>query len=239
MNHEKNYGNFVYSLKNILNLENGMKKWSKPVYLNYKFFQRFWLVALLLVIPALGHSQTSGAQNSRLQSGINLFGQGKWHEAIVELRMAQAEAASNRMKGEALFWISLSRLSAGEFTEALRSMDAVEEIDPESRRIPELIYHRGRALFYLERFDEAIFHLQKYADSIVPGADGVLTPMDSSKKSAALFWVGECHYSLEKLDEARDIYSIIIDDYPGSQKYEAAAYRLTLIDKRKIEMGLL
>lgn len=196
------------------------------------------LLTLLLILPFLSHAQ-SPTPESRLKAGVELYGQGKWREAVSELRRVQAEAQTKRMRGEALFWISLSELAAGEYGESLRDMAALEEIDQGNPRIRELPYHKGRIFYYLGRYDEAIVLLSNYAESFKPGAGGVLTPQDDLKKAMALYWTGECLFSMSQLDMAADIFTLITKEYPLSPKYEASVYKLALINQKKVEAGLL
>ena len=196
------------------------------------------ILALLLILPALAFAQFHTPE-SRLKAGVELYGQGKWREAVSELRRVQAEAPLRALRAEALFWISLSQLAAGEYEEALRDMGNLEEIDPKNQRIRELPYHRGRIYYYLGRYDEAIVLLSEYAKSFVPGPGGILSPLDNLQKAAALYWTGECLFSMSQFDVASDIFSLITKEYPLSPKYEASVYRLALISQKKVEAGLL
>ena len=216
------------------------------------WLKNFWIFLFFLTLPALtgaqsynpeisasGTIQTAEQVQSRLMAGINLFGQGKFHEAVLELRRVQADAPVKELRAEALFWISLSELSAGEYEEALWDMYALEEADPGSFRIKELPYHKARSLYYLGRFDEAIILFKGYADSILPADGMVLNPADESRKSAAYYWTGECLYSMGQLDKAGEFFRLIVEIYPGSPKYEASQYRLAMINQKKVETELL
>ena len=207
-----------------------MTKKADPVHSHPALCRGLCFLILLLALTGSAASQsTSSGAASLLRAGINLYSEGRWYEAVSELRRAQAEASSRSLKAEALFWISLSKLSAGSYEEGLKDMDALAETDPENRRLAELPYHRGRALYYLGRYDEAIINLKGYADSMA----------DASRKSAALFWTGESLYSMGQLDKAADVFKVIVDEYPGNQKYEASVYRLALINQKKVEIELL
>jgi TolA-binding protein len=166
-----------------------------------------------------------------LQGGIKLYRESRWSEAVIELRRAQAAAANAEQRSEALYWISLTELSAQEYEAALGDMDELVRIAPNSRRRAEIPYHKGRALYYLGRYDEAVVLLKDYADRTGEGTD--------SRKSAALYWIGECLFSLGQLDQARDIFTLITEQYPQSAKYEAASYRIALVNQKKIEIELL
>jgi TolA-binding protein len=172
---------------------------------------------------------------NRLQSGLKLYQEGRWREAAAELRRAQAEAADPELKGEASYWISLAELSSGDYTGAIRDMEALEVSAPESRRLREIPYHKGRALYHLHRYDEALMLLMLYVDGIggTPGSSA------AARKSAALYWIGECLYAMGQLDYARDIFMLVTTGYPQSAKYEASSYRLGLINQKKIEEELL
>jgi len=213
-----------------------MRKWLKKT-----LCQRFWILCFLLALTAYLPAQSlSQAQiQSRVSKGIDLYSQGKWREAVLELRRIQAEASSRELRGEALFWISLAGLSAGEYEAALKDMDALEETDPESQRLKDLAYHRGRAFYYLGRYDDAVVLLKRYADSLTPGPDGVLSPVDSSRKAAAFYWTGESLFSMGQLERAAGVFRIITEEYQKSPKYEASLYRLALINQKKVEMELL
>jgi TolA-binding protein len=180
----------------------------------------------------------TGGNLSKIQAGVDLYGQGKWEEAAKTLRPVAGRDSAVAQRCEALFWLSLSELAMGDYEGALRDMEDLEKSDPENRRIPELGYHKGRALFFSGSYNEAVILLKNYADSI-PGTPETLSPQDSSRKSAALYWVGECLYSMGLLDRAGEVFLLITESYPHSAKYEAASYRLALINQKKVETELL
>ena len=190
--------------------------------------------------PAIGPERTDSGQNQlRLNNGINLYSQGRWRQAVSELRRLEAEAPSREMRAEALFWISLSELSAGEYSESLKDMNSLAAIDPSNYRIKELNYHRGRLLYYMGRYEEAIMHFKAYDDSLLPANGAVLSQADLSRKAAAYYWTGECLYSMGQLDMAAGYFRYITEVIPESTKYEASVYRLAMIDQKKVENELL
>jgi TolA-binding protein len=192
-----------------------------------------------LPLPAeTGKNAGTDSALSAIQAGIDLYGQGKWADAVKALRPAAGAGSTGALRSEALFWLGLSELAMGDYEGALRDMEDLETSDPGNSRIPELGYHKGRVLFFLGSYDEAVVLLKSYADSI-PGLPETLSPQDSSRKSAALFWVGECLYSMGLLDRAGEIFLHITESYPTSAKYEAAFYRLALINQKKVETELL
>ncbi|MDR1373371.1 MAG: tetratricopeptide repeat protein [Treponema sp.] len=190
---------------------------------------RLLLFFILFTILAAAVAAQAGAS---LQYGINLYGEGRWREAVIELR--RAEAADPSVRSEALYWIALTELAAGEYEASIQDMETLEQRDPGQDRTGELAYHRGRALFYLGRYDEAMVALRSYADGIDEYSSG-----GASRKAAALYWIGECLFALGQLDRAFEVFTLITEQYPSSVKYEASVYRIALINQKKIETELL
>jgi tetratricopeptide (TPR) repeat protein len=190
----------------------------------------------------------------RLANGITLYGEGRWGEAIIELRRSQGETTDSSLRAEAQFWIAMSEFSAGDYQSALHDMDEFARIDPRSRRIVEVPYHRGRTLFYLGRYNEALPLFRQYSDSIrIDGryVNGVRlddwtsynAPLDNqddyNRKASALYWIGECLYALEQYDDAEAAFNTIITQFTRSHKYESSVNRIALIKEKRIQSGLL
>jgi TolA-binding protein len=193
------------------------------------------VLSAFLLLTALNPLFSQEADRlSLLQSGINLYGAGRWREAVIELRRAQAEAADPAERGEILYWVALAELAAGEYDASLRDLEELERAAPQSPRIAEIPYHRGRAFYYLGRYEEALMLLKTFSDGI--NNDGAA---NAARKSSALYWIGECLYSLGQLDKAQETFLVIIQQYPQSAKYEASSYRNALINQKRIEAELL
>ncbi|MDR2101730.1 MAG: tetratricopeptide repeat protein [Treponema sp.] len=198
---------------------------------------------LLIILQGMfitGHviSQTR-TENTGLQGGINLYGAGKWKEAAAELRRFYGETRDTAQRAEALYWIALAELAAGEYEASIRTMDELEGTAPFSQRRQEIPYHRGRSYYYLGRYDEAVVLLKAYSDSIPAGGNAAGNAGIAARKSAALYWIGECLYAMGQLEKAREIFLLITEQYPQSAKFEASSYRIALIDQKKIETELL
>jgi TolA-binding protein len=174
---------------------------------------------------------------TRLRRGLEFYQQGRWREAVAEFRRAQDEAVDSELKAEALYWIALSEISAKDYAGAVRDMDQIELTVPESRRLRDVPYHKGRALYYLGRYEEALMLLKLYADQM--GGTPPAGSETAARKSAAIYWIGECLYAMGQLDYARDVFTIVTQDYPRSAKFEASSYRLALIHQKKVEEELL
>jgi len=195
------------------------------------------MVTLLFSLAGYAFAQESAV---RLMDGIELFRQRRWSDAIWELRLVQTETPSRQLRAEALFWISITHISAGEYEQALREMQLLERTYPENHRIAQLPYHRGRAFFYLGRYNEAITHFTQYSDSLTSDPFGrALTPSDADSSVASLYWIGESLLALGRTEEAAEIFSSIVTQYPSSSKFNAAAFRLALVYRKNLETELL
>lgn len=179
-------------------------------------------------------AQPSTTFSSAFQQGVALYGQGKWIDAAVKFQEAERAAVTGDERAEAVYWLCLAQEASGDFEGAIRNLTVLEQINGGASRKVEIPYLKGRAFYSLGRYDEAIVLLKDYADR---------TPADSAdaiaRKSAALYWTGECLFALGQLDAAQDVFFMITQQYPQSVKYEASVYRIALIYQKKVEQELL
>jgi tetratricopeptide (TPR) repeat protein len=180
---------------------------------------------IFLLVAGRGHAQTETA----LQRGLRLYGEGRYQEALQTLRPYHEEQKDPAVQAEALYWISLAELGAADYERAFQDMEALEKLG--GTRAAEIPYHKGRVCYYLGRYDEGIRLLSAFAENLRDPGD--------PRKSAALYWVGESLYSMGQMEKAKDIFSAITENYPSSAKFEAASYRISLINQKKIEAELL
>ncbi len=191
--------------------------------------KKAWLIFLCIQLCLILTMAGAQSAQSRLDHGKTLYGEGKWRDAVLELRRAQAEAQNNTQRGEALYWIALAEIGAGEYEAALRDLEETLRIDSTNSRVREVPYQQGRCLYYMGQYDRAIVLLKGYADANT----------DPSKIAASYYWIGECLFSLGQLQMAQDVFYRIVDEFPQSVKYEAANYRIALINQKKVEAELL
>jgi TolA-binding protein len=130
---------------------------------------------------------------------------------------------------EGLYWLGLSELSAGNYADALSDFEELEKHDTLSLHSKDIPYQKGRCLYYLGRYNDAIVVLSSYAES----------QDDTNKKASALYWAGESLYALGNYDLALQMYETIVTQYPKSPKYPPASYRIDLIKQKKGEEELL
>ncbi|MDR2767555.1 MAG: tetratricopeptide repeat protein [Treponema sp.] len=187
---------------------------------------RYLLFFTVLALPLAAQSRAEPEE--LVKTGISLFGEGKFAEAATVLNLAvQDTAAANRALGaEALYWKALAELSGGEYEKSLADLDLLAK---GSYRTEEIPYQRGRCYYYMGRYEEGFAILARYAEA----------EKDGPRKAAAHYWAGECLLSLGQLDKAADAFSLVVERYPASVKFEAAKYRLDLINQKKVEAELL
>jgi len=187
---------------------------------------------LLIVFSVDGQTQSgSGASlyTHKLSSGVALYRQARWREAIRELTLAQDEAGSTQQFSEALYWLSLAELAASDFNSALRHMELLGKTGGD--RVVDIIYHKGRAYYYLGYYQEAAALFGDYV-AVAPASE-------KERVAAALYWIGECYLSLGQIDKAREYFQIITGQFFDTAKYDAAMYRISLINQKLTEQELL
>ena len=184
-------------------------------------------IQVLLILPLaagfLGAQSRSTSTEELIKTGISFYSEGKFSEAAHILELAGANP-------EALYWLSLSELSAGNFSASLGHLETLEKNLPPSTWNEEVPYHKGRCLYYLGRYEEALVSLKNY--------ESQLSDSDP-RKASALYWQGESHLALGRLDAAENVFAEIVEKYPNSTKYESSYYRLTIINQKKREVELL
>ncbi|MCL2719993.1 MAG: hypothetical protein FWD47_01465 [Treponema sp.] len=202
--------------------------------INYIFWPILLVFLLFPAVFSLGQGHEQDQYIRRFQNGAQFYNISRFEEAAVEFRRAQEISQTLNERAGALYWVILSQLAYSDFGSAIRDMDELERIAPNSTYARDMIYHRARVYHMQGYYEDAIFLFNRY-NSLTTDADRE----SADRRAAAFFWMGECLYSLNQFDEAEKFYAWVIGRYPESPKIEAAAYRLDLIKHKKIEAELL
>ena len=165
--------------------------------------------------------------NDALLPALEAYAQEDWASAIMLFKKAYNE--NKNAEEDALYWLILAQMSAGETRSALNDCNAFLAKFPNNKNCAEIAYQRARALYLLEQNDEAI--KQFY--------DFVKQNPEHEKVSFALFWIAETLYNYKNYERATLFYRMIVDEYSSSPKREASLYRLELIQQREREEELL
>jgi tetratricopeptide (TPR) repeat protein len=195
------------------------------------------LFILLLMFACLAGAQSGFAQmhQVRLDQGIKFYRVGQWVDAAVELLLSQRDAHDSSQLAASLYWLSLTEFAMGEYDAALRDINELQRITPAGMRMDDIIFYKGRALFYLERPAEALPLFRSYG-AILDRQD---TPGIQAEKTVLSYWIGECLYAMGQQEQAAAQFTEVVNARPRSEKYEAAAYRLALIEQEGIAKELL
>ncbi len=171
----------------------------------------------------------SAEADTLLLQGKQSYARSEWQDAIFSLRRAASLSESAEAKGEAFYWLALSQIALGDWAGAWKDLEALSVLSPDHPRSLDSIYQRGRVLYYQAKYEDAISTLKTYTD----------LEKSEAKTAAAFYWVGESLFALGRLEDAKNIFAIIIERWPSSAKYEAAVYRMALIEQKAIEEELL
>jgi TolA-binding protein len=206
-----------------------------PIRTPEKYRTWAFILALTLFLAGISFAQGSGQTFLRnYQYGTQLYQSSKWHEAAVEFRRAQENAANVDDWARALYWVILSELAYTDYGSAIRDMDDLERIAPVSNYTRDMTYHRGRVYFNQGYFEDALFLFRRYLDSVYD------TDRETEdRRAASFFWMGECLFAMGQFDEALKFYNWVIEKYPRSPKFDISTYRIDLIKQKKIEAELL
>jgi tetratricopeptide (TPR) repeat protein len=192
---------------------------------------------LLLLISAgfAGAQESAQAQFARrYQNGTQLYRMSRFQEAAIEFRRAQETARNANEKSAALYWVILSQMAYSDFGSAIRDMEELQRVAPNSPYARDMLYHRGRVYFNQGFFEEALFFFNRYNQSTTD-----TDKQAADRRAASFFWMGECLFALGQHEEAEKFYAWVIAKYKTSPKVEAASYRIDLIKQKKIEAELL
>jgi len=185
-------------------------------------------------LPAQNAAPAQQEFSRRFQNGSQLYGFSRFQEAAVEFRRAQESASNVNDWARSIYWVTLSQLAYSDFGSALRDMDELQRVAPQSSYARDMVYHRARVYFSQGFFEDALSLFNRYNTSTSDTDQET-----SARRAAAFFWMGECLYAMGQLEEAEKFYAWVIGRYPYSPKIEAASYRVDLIKQKKIEYELL
>jgi tetratricopeptide (TPR) repeat protein len=200
---------------------------------------RAGIVCFILCLFACLIAAPRGAAQSRLEQGINLSRAGQLADAVMELRRSLGEAGETGQLAAALYWLSVTEFAMGEHAAALRDINELQRVAamglPAGLRMDDIIYYKARALYYLERPEDALPLFRSYDDLLALQN----RPGTQAERTALTYWIGECQYTLGQMDQAEAQFTLVVNARPVSEKHEAASYRLALIQQNKTQAELM
>ncbi|MFA7567431.1 MAG: tetratricopeptide repeat protein [Alkalispirochaeta sp.] len=166
-----------------------------------------------------------------LADGITAFTNSDFDSAMAAFRKVLLEdgKTNSRAEGAAYFWLAKSAMAIGRLGEAERNLEYYLRTFPDHEYSVEARYQRGRVLYLQEDYEAAI---EVFAE-FVQNHGG------SPFVANATYWSAESMFQLGRLQEAKQMFEIVLRDHPTSFRVEAARYRITLIDLNTREQELL
>lgn len=159
--------------------------------------------------------------------GCSAFFRGEWDSAVFLLRKTVADKDYNTE--DANYMLITAEIYSGDVKAALADCEDFLISYPKSRYFSRIQYTRGKLLFTLGEYDKAIITLSDFCHN---NEKSELYP-------SALFYMAESFYAGFNYDVAESLYENIINNYPDSEKYAAAQYRMESIAQRSREEKLL
>lgn len=196
-----------------------------------------FLLSLAFALSAGSQNVAAQARKSWLEEGLHLYRAGYWSDAALELRRFRTQAANVGEAAEALYWLSLAEFALGDYTAALWAIDELQRIAPAGLRIDNILYYKARALYYLNRSEEALTAFRLY-ESLLDRSKGDTLEIAAERTTLA-YWMGECLYALGRYEEATKYFTIVISASPKVEQYEAASYRLTIIQQNELQKEIV
>lgn len=164
-----------------------------------------------------------------LEDGIEKYREGLYTQALLDFRDVITDPEMASYHGEGYFWMGKTYIALSMYDDAEQNIEYFLLNYKESHYYPEGMYQKGRLLFLQDDYENSIQMFYNFLNQYPK------TPFTAN----SFFWIGESLFLLGQLDEAYRMFSLIVDRYPDNYKYEAARYRVALIDLYDREGELL
>ena len=184
------------------------------------------IIVIMLLSTA---SVTAQEPASSLRSGIDLFRNSNFSDALRSFRDVILDPSVEEQHADAYYWIARCYLAMEDLDNAEKALEFYLLNYPDHSRYPEAYYQKGRLLYLQQEYEKSIRVLYDFIDSYP----------ENPFLSNGYFWIGENLFSLGALEDAKRVFSLIPEKYPSSFKVEAARYRISLIDLKEREEVLL
>lgn len=169
------------------------------------------------------------AQQQAIDEGIALLSASDFAGAMARFSEALSADPSVDQEATAHFWRAKAAIGANRLDEAERSLEHYLSAFSGHRFATEATYQRGRLLYLQRDFEASITALNAF----------IAAYPESPFVANAVYWSGEALFSLGRVDEAKQLFEIVLRDYATSFRVEAARYRIALIELSARERELL
>lgn len=186
-------------------------------------FTGFLIIVLLLV------SAPVWAANTVMENGIAYFGASRFSEALHTFRNVIADPDETEYHGDAYFWLAKTHMAMNNLDDSEKNLEFFLLNFEDNRYFPEAFYQKGRLLYLQKEYEKAIQVLYNFIEQFPA----------NPYAGNAYFWIGESLYDLGHFDKAAKVFRTVVSDFPKSFKYDAAQYRISLIELKYREQELM
>lgn len=187
------------------------------------------IILCSLLLPVFLYSLPAQNWKSEEIRAKTLYKQGKMEESLEIWKNILSHSNDETIKRESYYWAALIYLNTGNYESAKSNLEYYMTNYKNNGKNYEDAVYQNALLFYLENEHKtAIKMLSFYLESY---PHGKMVPH-------AYYWIGESLFSLTLYDDAFPYFQTVVEHYPNSLKYEAAQYRLKLLEYKQHELVL-
>jgi tetratricopeptide (TPR) repeat protein len=152
-------------------------------------------------------------------AGKEFYSNAEYKRALDEFKNASDTSPSN-LKSTIYLMMGQCHMALENYDEAEKLFDYLILNHRVSAEYAEAVYQKGRIFFIKSRYESSIETLNQFIE----------ITSNHPLRGNAFYWIAESLYNLGHIDESLKIFQIVINKYKDSYKYEAAKYRVELIN---------
>lgn len=181
----------------------------------------------MLINDDFSSSANSEETKSLLSDALNAFSDEDWETSTFLLKKLHSN--ENNISPETLYMLIHAQSFNLQDKNAIADCDLFIKKFPSNEYLPLIIYNKGKLLFRTKDFEKSIITLSDFCNSYPTHL----------LYSHALFLIAENFYFSYNFDNAKPLYTRLIEEYPESPKVKEATYRLEILAQRDREEKLM
>ena len=200
-----------------------------------KIFSHFFIIFIFLsVVNTSLVAMTEAEIRDKEFQAILLFRQGKNKEVINLLQEIINTSDKNDKKiqtyiKETYYWLGKTYIRCNDFNAAKRNLEFYLANFRNFGENYEDAYYENAMMYYTEKkYQTAVDLFVKFLNEFP----------ESTISAKVCYQIGESLYELSLYDDSLIYFKTVADNYPTSNYYEAASFRVKLIESRKNELVL-